>query len=39
MEDMLIGEALARSRGNQSVAADMLGITRQTLFNRIRNRK
>lgn len=39
MEDMLIGEALERSRGNQSVAADILGITRQTLFNRIRNRK
>jgi transcriptional regulator with PAS, ATPase and Fis domain len=39
MEDILIREALERSRGNQSVAADMLGITRQTLCNRTRNKK
>jgi DNA-binding protein Fis len=39
MEEMLIREALERSRGNQSVAADLLGITRQTLCNRTRNKK
>ncbi len=39
MEDMLIREALERSSGNQSVAAGLLGITRQTLCNWMRKKK
>lgn len=38
-EELLIREALDRSRGNQSVAAGMLGVTRQTLSNRARKKK
>ncbi len=33
--DLLIQEALARSRGNQKIAAMMLGITRRALNNRL----
>lgn len=39
MEDLMIQEALERSKGNQSVAAEILGVTRQTLCNRIRKKK
>jgi DNA-binding NtrC family response regulator len=34
---MLVKEALRRSQGNQSIAAGMLGITRQALNKRLRN--
>jgi DNA-binding NtrC family response regulator len=34
MEDVLLEEALRRADGNKSLAADMLGITRQTLHKR-----
>ncbi len=35
VERQLIDEVLERSGGNQSMAARMLGITRQTLKNKI----
>lgn len=34
---MLVEEAMQRSRGNQSIAAGMLGITRQALNKRLKN--
>ncbi len=36
MENLLIKEALRRSKGNQGIAASMLGITRQALNKRLR---
>jgi DNA-binding protein Fis len=39
-EQMLIAEALKRSDGNQTIAAQMLGLTRRALNNRLsRSRK
>lgn len=35
MEDFLIDEAIKRTKGNQGIAATMLGITRQTLNKRL----
>ena len=35
MEDLLIQEALNRSDQNQTIAADILGISRRALNNRI----
>ena len=37
-EDLLIEEALARTEGNQTLSAMLLGITRQTLHRRLRKR-
>ncbi|MBD3242934.1 MAG: response regulator [Chitinivibrionales bacterium] len=37
VEDLLIREALDRTEGNKSLAALMLGITRQTLANRLKS--
>ena len=36
MERMMIGSALDRCNGNYSKVSDMLGITRQTLYNKIK---
>jgi len=36
IQEMLIAEALRRSEGNQSLAAQMLGVTRQALNKRVR---
>lgn len=36
-EEQLIQEALIRSKGNQSIAAKMLGISRQTLNKKLKN--
>jgi transcriptional regulator with PAS, ATPase and Fis domain len=36
IEHLLIAEAFARSSGNQTVAAEILGITRQTLAYRLK---
>ncbi len=38
-EDLLIQEALKRTNGNQTVAAELLGITRQTLHRRLSAKK
>jgi len=38
IEEYLIDEALRRSAGNINVAASMLGITRQTISNRLKSR-
>ncbi|MGC8937985.1 MAG: helix-turn-helix domain-containing protein, partial [Thermodesulfovibrio sp.] len=35
MEELLINEALRRAKGNQGIAASMLGITRQALNKRL----
>ena len=35
-EDNLIQEALKRARGNQTIAAELLGISRRALNNRLR---
>lgn len=35
MEEILVTEALRRSKGNQGIAASMLGITRQALNKRL----
>ncbi len=35
-EDLLIQEALKRTNGNQTLAAQLLGITRQTLHRRLK---
>jgi transcriptional regulator with PAS, ATPase and Fis domain len=35
-EDLLIGEAMRRAKGNQAIAALSLGITRQALNRRLR---
>lgn len=37
IEKYMIAEAMLRSKGNQGIAANMLGITRQTLNKRLRN--
>jgi len=34
MEDLLLREALRRTRGNRSQAADLVGIARQTMVRR-----
>jgi DNA-binding NtrC family response regulator len=36
-EEYLIGEAMKRSKGNQGIAASLLGITRQTLNKRLQS--
>lgn len=36
--DLLVDEALERAKGNQSIAANLLGITRQALNQRLRKR-
>jgi DNA-binding NtrC family response regulator len=38
-EELLMLEALERSDGNQRLAAMLLGITRQTLYNRLQAKK
>jgi DNA-binding NtrC family response regulator len=38
-EDLLIDEALRRANGNQSLAARLLGMSRQALNNRLRRRR
>ena len=38
-EDLLIQEALKRTEGNRTLAADLLGITRQTLHRRLPAKK
>ena len=37
--ELLIAEAMKRSKGNQSIAAQLLGISQQALNNRLRHRK
>ncbi len=39
MEQLLISEALQRANGNQTLAADFLGMTRQALNNRLQRAK
>lgn len=39
VEEYMIDEALRRASGNFSIAAAMLGITRQTISNRIESRR
>ena len=38
-EELLVNEALSRAKGNQSIAANLLGISRQALNKRLRIRK
>lgn len=38
-EDSLIEEALRRANGNQTIAAELLGISRRALNNRLRRAK
>jgi DNA-binding protein Fis len=38
-EEELVDEALKRSKGNQGIAAAMLGVTRQALNQRLKRRK
>lgn len=38
MDQLLIDEALSRTEGNQALAADMLGISRQALNKRLKLR-
>ena len=38
-EDALINEALKRAEGNQAIAADLLGISRRALNNRLQRKK
>ena len=37
MEKMMIQEAIERHKGNVTAAAEQLGVTRQTLYNRLKN--
>jgi DNA-binding NtrC family response regulator len=39
MERQMIRQAIENNNGNYTAAADQLGITRQTLYNRLKNRK
>jgi DNA-binding NtrC family response regulator len=39
MERQMIRQALENNNGNYTAAAEQLGITRQTLYNRLKNRK
>jgi DNA-binding NtrC family response regulator len=39
MERQMIRQALENNNGNYTAAAEQLGITRQTLYNRFKNRK
>ncbi|MFQ5560458.1 MAG: sigma-54-dependent transcriptional regulator [Nitrospinota bacterium] len=39
VESLFIDEAIKRSKGNQSIAAGMLGISRPTLINRLKSKK
>ncbi len=39
MERQMIHQAIENNNGNYTAAADQLGITRQTLYNRLKNRK
>jgi DNA-binding NtrC family response regulator len=39
MEQQMIRHALENNNGNYTAAAEQLGITRQTLYNRLKNRK
>ncbi|GJQ64591.1 MAG: sigma-54-dependent Fis family transcriptional regulator [Melioribacteraceae bacterium] len=39
MEDIVINEALRRAKGNQTIAAELLGMSRRALNNRIQRRK
>lgn len=39
VEDILVSEALKRSKGNQSIACQLLGISRQALGYRLKTRK
>jgi DNA-binding NtrC family response regulator len=39
MEKQMIQQALEKNNGNFTAAAEQLGITRQTLYNRLKNRK
>jgi DNA-binding protein Fis len=39
IERLLVEEALARSGGNQTIAADLLGITRQALAYRLKKKE
>ena len=39
VEDYMIDEALALAKGNQGIASDLLGIGRQTLNKRLKNRQ
>jgi transcriptional regulator with PAS, ATPase and Fis domain len=39
MEQQMIRQALENNNGNFTAAAEQLGITRQTLYNRLKNRK
>jgi transcriptional regulator with PAS, ATPase and Fis domain len=37
MEKMMIQQAIERHNGNVTAAAEQLGVTRQTLYNRLKN--
>ena len=39
MEELLIDEAMKLAKGNQGIAASLLGFTRQTLNKRLKVRK
>jgi DNA-binding NtrC family response regulator len=39
LERQMIHQAIENNNGNYTAAADQLGITRQTLYNRLKNRK
>jgi DNA-binding NtrC family response regulator len=39
MEKMMIQQAIERHNGNVTAAAEQLGVTRQTLYNRLKNNK
>jgi transcriptional regulator with PAS, ATPase and Fis domain len=39
MENQMIHEALEKNNGNFTAAAEQLGITRQTLYNRLKKNR
>ena len=39
LQDLLMKEALTRTHGNQTLAADLIGVTRQTLSRRLREQR